>query len=44
MPSACLLALTTITAAFQRMKARMRRSMLLVAREPGLLLGGMVLT
>ena len=27
MPSACLLALTTITAAFQRMKARMRRSM-----------------
>ena len=27
MPSACLLALTTIIAAFQRMKARMRRSM-----------------
>ncbi len=27
MPSARLLALTTMTAAFQRMKARMRRSM-----------------
>ena len=44
MPSACLLARTTITAAFQRMKARMRRSMSSSPGKKGSSSGGMVLT
>ena len=44
MPSACLLAWTTITAAFQRMKARMRRSMYSSPGNHGSCSGGMVLT
>jgi hypothetical protein len=44
MPSACLLARTTMTAAFQRMKAADAALDVLVAGEPRLLLGGMVLT
>ena len=44
MPSACLLAFTTITAAFQRMKARMRRSMSSSPGKKGSSSGGIVLT
>ena len=44
MPSACLLALMTMTAAFQRMKARMRRSMYSSPGNQGSSSGGMVLT
>ena len=44
MPSACLLAFTTITAAFQRMKARMRRSRSSSPGNNGSSSGGMVLT
>ena len=44
MPSACLLALTTITAAFQRTKARMRRSMCSSPGNHGSCSRGMVLT
>ena len=44
MPSACLLALTTIIAAFQRMKARMRRSMCSSPGNHGSYSRGIVLT
>ena len=44
MPSACLLALTTIIAAFQRMKARMRRSMCSSPGNHGSCSRGIVLT
>ena len=44
MPSACLLAFTTITAAFQRMKARMRRSRSSSPGKNGSSSGGMVFT
>ncbi len=44
MPSACLLARTTIAAAFQRTKARMRRSMCSSPGNHGSASRGMVLT
>ena len=44
MPSACLLALTTMTAAFQRMNARMRRSMSSSPGNHGSRSAGIVLT
>ena len=44
MPSACLLAFTTMTAAFQRMKARIRRSMSSSPGKNGSSSGGIVLT
>ena len=44
MPSACLLARTTMTAAFQRMKARMRRSMCSSPGNHACCSRGMVLT
>src|SRR5918995_1719717 len=44
MPSACLLALMTMTAAFQRMYARMRRSSSSSPGNHGSCSGGMVLT
>ena len=44
MPSACLLAFTTMTAAFQRMNARMRRSMCSSPGNHGWASVGMVLT
>ena len=44
MPSACLLALTTIAAAFHRTKARMRRSMNSSPGNHGSASRGMVLT
>ena len=44
MPSAALLAFTTITAAFQRMNARMRRSRSSSPGKKGSSSGGMVLT
>ena len=43
MPSACLLAWMTMTAAFQRMKARMRRSMSSSPGNQGSSSAGMVL-
>ena len=44
MPSACLLALTTIIAAFQRTNARMRRSMCSSPGNQGSCSRGIVLT
>ena len=44
MPSACLFALTTIIAAFQRTKARMRRSMCSSPGNHGSCSRGIVLT
>ncbi len=44
MPSACLLALTTIIAAFQRTKARIRRSMCSSPGNHGSCSRGIVLT